>query len=337
MNAFTRNKNLVLFAGAVVALFAVMSLLDRGNATYSGFSTDPTSVVTQVRPDSPAAAAGFEVGDQLVSTGGIDITDAKANSRRPRSEIGETREYVVDRGGSQDTLTLTFAALPGRQAMLQLVGWLTGVFFLVFGIWPYLKNRNEKTGLLVTTGLSLAVLFIGPPYFASFAIRTAIGAIIFPILLIGLASLLHLMLLLPNRSPWLDKPSAGKILYMPAALIAVFFLFLTLVQPDSTNSLSTISNILFGVFFTGLFGASLVVLVRTYLRSSADERRVHGLHVVVAGVVLALVPLVVSIAMNVLAPKVILPGSDFFGLTFILLPIALAYAVMKTPEAAEAA
>ena len=86
MNFLTSNRNVVIFAAAVIVLFAIVNSLDLRNQTFVGFSTDTNNKVIQVRQDSPADRAGFAVGDRVVENGGISVTDSKALSRRPRSE-----------------------------------------------------------------------------------------------------------------------------------------------------------------------------------------------------------------------------------------------------------
>jgi hypothetical protein len=95
-----------------------------------------------------------------------------------------------------------------------------------------------------------------------------------------------------------------------------------------------------GLFFLAYFGLSIVVLIRTYLNANAQERNAYGLNIMAIGIILALLFPVISIAVGIIAPKVVIPGSDFIGLAFILLPLSFGYAVLKSlkmgPDTAEA-
>jgi predicted metalloprotease with PDZ domain len=65
--------------------------------------------VTQVAPESSAAAAGVQPGDQLISVGGINADDPlwteKFRSRYARQPEGTALPVVVRRGGAEQTLT----------------------------------------------------------------------------------------------------------------------------------------------------------------------------------------------------------------------------------------
>ena len=183
--------------------------------------------------------------------------------------------------------------------------------------------------------LCFAVAFIGPIYFDSYAIRTAFIVLSQPLIVFGFAALLHFLLSFPEPKPWLKKKNALLILYAPALLLTVYILFLVLVQPDGTSVLNTINNIVFGLFMLSYFGLSIIVMVRTYLKASSQKRKIYGLNIMAAGSVLALLPFVIFIGVRIVAPAVILPGNDFLLLSFILLPLSFAYAVMKSLSLAE--
>jgi membrane-associated protease RseP (regulator of RpoE activity) len=70
-------------------------------------------------PASPAAQAGFEAGDQLVSIGGTPVSTFADASALIQKSAGEPIPVVVRRDGAEQTLTLTPAA---RQVDGQTVG-----------------------------------------------------------------------------------------------------------------------------------------------------------------------------------------------------------------------
>jgi serine protease Do len=79
-----------------------------------GFNLDGTGVlVVEVVPGSPAARAGFQRGDVLVSVGGTTVADAQAVQRQvERSTIGETLPVQIRRNGRSETLQVRPEALP---------------------------------------------------------------------------------------------------------------------------------------------------------------------------------------------------------------------------------
>ena len=73
------------------------------------FQVEPRQgvVVTQVQPDTPAAAAGLQAGDVIVEFAGKPITAAgQLQLTVERAEIGTSHELVVVRDGERTTLTL---------------------------------------------------------------------------------------------------------------------------------------------------------------------------------------------------------------------------------------
>ncbi|HVQ35211.1 MAG TPA: PDZ domain-containing protein [Candidatus Bathyarchaeia archaeon] len=72
-----------------------------------------TIAVKKVVPGSPAAAAGFEVGDVLVALNGVDITDKEKVSAVKKSLLpGSTATYTVKRAGSSKDLTAKLGTMP---------------------------------------------------------------------------------------------------------------------------------------------------------------------------------------------------------------------------------
>ncbi|MCA9102531.1 MAG: trypsin-like peptidase domain-containing protein [Planctomycetales bacterium] len=64
-------------------------------------------VVTEVRPDTPAAAAGLQAGDVIVEFAGMPISDAgQLQTAVERAAIGSSQELTVIRDGKRMSLTL---------------------------------------------------------------------------------------------------------------------------------------------------------------------------------------------------------------------------------------
>ncbi len=323
------TSRLIALAVAVVLIaFAILNFLDLGRQPYDGLSTTD-NVAVRVRPGSPAEQAGFQKGDRLLTDGGIDVADAKALSRRPRPAPGDTREYTISRDGASQTLTVTYAAMPSRDWALGVCGLLIGLAFVVFGMRPYLRSAGGPEKLFAAASLCLGFAFIGWPYTASYALRTALAAVLVPVIYIGLALLVHFLASFPKRMPWLDRAGMRTLLYAPAVAFAVFVLCMIVLQPRATSGLNAFGRIFSGVVVAGYFASAILVLVRQYGRATAQQRQQLGLNVMVGSAVIALLPIILAVLVNVLAPQVVLPGSDFYFLTFILLPIGLSVALAK--------
>jgi S1-C subfamily serine protease len=71
--------------------------------------------VTAVAPGSPAAEAGFAVGDVLVALNGVALrADNKEAVMKAKKElgVGKTATYTVARAGAERRLTATLAPVP---------------------------------------------------------------------------------------------------------------------------------------------------------------------------------------------------------------------------------
>jgi S1-C subfamily serine protease len=72
-----------------------------------------TIAVKKIVPGSPAAKAGFEVGDILVALNGVDITDKEKVSAVKKNLLpGSTATYTVKRGEWNKELTATLGTMP---------------------------------------------------------------------------------------------------------------------------------------------------------------------------------------------------------------------------------
>ena len=78
-SASRRRKNVFFTIAALLGVWGVLGALDVANQPIgSGYSTDEDSV-TSVEDGSPAAIAGMQVGDQLLSVAGRSMDDADAS------------------------------------------------------------------------------------------------------------------------------------------------------------------------------------------------------------------------------------------------------------------
>ncbi|MCE3249354.1 MAG: serine protease [Geminicoccaceae bacterium] len=97
--------------------------LDEDLAKSLGLDEAKGALVAQVTPDSPAASAGFQQGDVILSYAGTpveelrDLTGAVADT-----EIGKEIDVVVWRAGEEQTLQAEIGQMPGQEEMAALAG-----------------------------------------------------------------------------------------------------------------------------------------------------------------------------------------------------------------------
>jgi predicted metalloprotease with PDZ domain len=71
--------------------------------------------VSRVEPGSPASAAGFQVGDELVALNGVKLGEEnqhKVYAAKDKLVVGARVTYTVDRGGVKLDLPVTLAQMP---------------------------------------------------------------------------------------------------------------------------------------------------------------------------------------------------------------------------------
>jgi hypothetical protein len=330
-----RYKLVFLGVAAVAAVVGFLGLLDIKNVPYSGYFSGPNNDIVRVFPESPAEQAGFQVGDVVESIGGIAVTDTKALSRRPRAEIGESRTFVVDRDGSRQQLDLSYSSLPSRPRNLGIAAALIGFCFLLLPLWAYRSAPSTSTLVLALFGLCFGAAFLPGPYSQSYMLRALAGALVTSAVVMGFAFLVHYVLQFPKPGAFLAKAWAKRLIYGPAILLALFFIFLTVAQPAATGGFNRIVGGLVGLFIVGFFGWAVVAMIRRYRAASASERTEHGLTLMLFGTLAGLLPLIFSSLVGTIAPQLRanLPGIQFFFLTLVLIPICFSVAAMRSAKA----
>ncbi|UCC49235.1 MAG: PDZ domain-containing protein [Gemmatimonadota bacterium] len=339
-----RYKTPFLVLAVLFVLWGMFGAADLPNIPYAGYLTDGNNTVIQVEPSSPAEAAGLQVGDYITSIAGISVEDTRALARLQRAEVGDTRTLIVEQRAETElaarpeglpsrSVELAYSAQPGRDLLLGIAGIFIGLCFVVFGLGAYMRAPTRSATLLALTGLCLGITFFAGPYLQSFTLRTIAAALQLVIIIFGFAFLLHFMLEFPEPKALLAKKHTTKVLYAPALLIALFALFLIILQPAGTSTLNVLIRSLFGLFVVVYFGLALWAMIHSFVKASPRQRSGYGLNFMLAGVIIGLLPVTIASLLGVLAPRVVLPGYNFYFLTLVLIPIALASAVVKTESA----
>ena len=86
-------------------------------ASVLGYDAPKGAIVQSVQPNSPAASAGFEVGDIILSFAGSPIAELRDLPRVVANASPETlQQVVVLRKGAEVTLAVTLGHLPPQDA-----------------------------------------------------------------------------------------------------------------------------------------------------------------------------------------------------------------------------
>lgn len=311
---------LLVIVGILFIIWNILGIMDSKNYTYSGYSTDDNFTINRIEEGSPAENAGLQIGDVLKSTGGIAVSDSKALNKRQRAMIGETREYVVDRGGEEVTTQLTFSEQTDKDKNLNRVGDIMGLLFIIIGLFANYKFKSELSFAFAVFAVSFGFIFSGGAYISSPVLGSIVGILRTAVVLFALTSLAIYMLKYPPVSTFMSSKNY-KMIFLPMILLLVIISILEIMQPDRTGTLNMVMRLLFGFFIVFYFGLSVVTLLRKYMRSSSVERNSKGLTMMLIGTVVGLLPILLYFFIGLIAPSSDLPGNDYVFLTFLAIPI----------------
>lgn len=99
------KRALTVFAGPAFNFILTIVVLTVMFAVYGRFVSEPT--VAEVRPDSPAAVAGFRPGDRFVAVGGTAVDTFADVQRLVSGRAGDEIEFVMSRDGKEVVLRAT--------------------------------------------------------------------------------------------------------------------------------------------------------------------------------------------------------------------------------------
>lgn len=99
------KRALTVFAGPAFNFLLTIAVFTVMFSIYGRFVSEPT--VAEVRPDSPAAAAGFQPGDRFVSVDGKKVETFSDVQRLVSGRAGDPIVFVMAREGREVTLQAT--------------------------------------------------------------------------------------------------------------------------------------------------------------------------------------------------------------------------------------
>jgi len=333
----SRFKTPLLGISFLILIWGLLGVLDVRNLTYTGYATDGNNTITQVTDGSPADLAGLETGDYIRAIGGIRVEDLGAVVQRSRPAIGETRTIEVERDGQAVSVELTYGAQPLANKLITYGFVLIGFLFLAFGVWAFFAVQTTVTLLLAVLGISFSIPLTVGPYFASPGLRTALGVIVFLLILVAFAAIAHFLLVFPTKKQLLERRNMLWVVYGPAILVGILATWLLVAQPAATSAVNVFFRALFGVFLVAYFGTGLLALIHSYVKAPRQDRATNGLNLLLLGVVAGLGPSIVTSLVGLVAPGIVVPGAQFLPLGLALLPVTFAISAVRVERTAQAA
>jgi membrane-associated protease RseP (regulator of RpoE activity) len=334
---YRRYKILLLVLTGVVFIWGAIGALDITRIPYAGYTLSPDgSRVTLVRAGSPAEQAGIKVGDTVTRMNGIPISDFAALTERGRPAIDSDGSVTVKRDATEQTLTFKYARPPLVDVMTG-PGFLTliGLAFLILGLMVYLKNPTRLSASFCSLSLLFAVTLFNAPYLASSLPRRIIGAVLSMLLAILLAVLLNYCLNFPStktimiRRPWLRQAS-----YLIAVAYGVMLATIIFTTPPMWGRRVLALSIINGLIIGGYVLLSVISVIHSYIKASAEDRKATGLNFMLLGLVIGFVPILLAVLLHTFIPHMAdLPGERFYSMTMLAIPIGMALALMKREPA----
>ncbi len=324
--------SILTIAGILFIIWGVLGLMDAKNYTYIGYNSDDNWTVIKIEEGSPAESAGLQIGDVIKSTGGIAVTDSKALSKRQRAEIGETREFIIDRNGEELALQLTYAEMEAKDRTNNMVGFVIGLLFIILGLYANQKHKTALSFAFAVFSVCFGFLFSNGPYIASSVLGDIVGIVSTAIFLFSFTALAIYMLRYPPESSFLSSKNS-KLLYVPMLILLAIIVILEVVKPDNSGTLNMVMRLLFGAFIIGYFLIAVITLIRKYSRSDKENREKNGLNLMLIGAIIGIVPILIYFTVGTLSPETELPGNDYVFYTFAAMPICFTMALNKLSPA----
>ena len=329
------GKMLMGILALLIAMWGVLGWFDLEDHVEAGFKLDGKQRVTAVESDSPAAAAGLLAGDQILSIAGYAAEDARSLARLPRMKAGETREFMLLRDGVEQAIEINYAAIPEKKLAVGRAVVAVGFCFLLFPLLALFRVSNDATRILVVMGVGLSLSFLHGPFVADASIRAVTASVSMLFALFGMAAALQFLLVFPNRRPFLDKPYAKALLYLPVLGLWLLLAWRLLFTPTASGGLNTLTGVLVAVVEGGYFLFALYRILRNYSQTDSLQRKKLALNLMLWGTILGLLPALLAMLVKTFSPQSELPGQDFYFVSLMLIPLTWAWSASRSLKSSE--
>jgi len=336
MDSFTAKRRMALLLAAAVALTAwgTVGFFERLDDGWGAYTYSPDYIVNFVEPGGPGDQAGLQNGDRVISVEGIPVEQLPLYSRWPRSlapRVGESRRLVVERDGVSLSLDVVYGATRRGVVNLRLGAALVVLSFLWFGIWALLTVRTSHALGLAYIGLAAGLaMFGGGPYLGTWDgvamhIQTA-AMVLWTVLLF------RFFLLFPKPKRLGKSRLATWVIYGVWALSLPLLVLELIFHPTLYHTFGP----LFSLLMLGYLILALAAVTHTLVKTPRSELRESGMSLILVGLLVAVVPTLVGFIDWAFPRGFSLPGSSYYPLLLVAIPLTMALAVRKQARLGEA-
>jgi len=326
------GRILLSILSVLVVCWGILGWMDLPFQSRAGFETNGYNIVTRVGAGSPAEAAGLEPGVRITHFDGIPVEDAATLARRSHKKVGERQLITAEHSGKSRDFRIAYGPISQHEISLSHAKTIVGFCFLLFPLIAVWRNNREATRLLTLMGIGLSLAFMTGPYAAEFSIRAFSLAVISLFVTLGVAALLHFLLVFPHRRLWLNRPFGKKLIYLPAFILWLLIAWRLLFTPAASSALSLLTNAMTGII-TGVYLLfSLFLVLRNYSLTDRTQRRKLRLNRMLLGTVLAIVPVTIAQLVFAFSPHSGLPGQNYYFVTLALIPLTWACSAGLSPK-----
>jgi hypothetical protein len=316
-----QGRNLLVLLAALVALWGILGWLDIARQAEAGITLDNRQSITAVAAESPAAKAGLLPGDQLISIAGVAADDVRAMAQLPRARVGDSRVFRVLREGEEHLAQVTYAARPESAQKKERTERLLGFAFLLFPLLALLRHNSHATRILALMGIGLSLAFLAGPHIGEASARGLTAAIASLFVMVGIAAMLHFLLVFPRRRALVESGTGRLLVYAPALLLWGLLAWRLLFLPASTDLLNSASRLFLGVVEGGYFLVALFLLLHNYSKTDRMLRQHLALNGMLWCTVIGLLPALIGLLAAVFSPDSHLPGQDYYFMSLLLIPL----------------
>lgn len=327
----SKNLKIIIPLLSLICLISgVIGLLDLKKQTTFGYQIGDGLKINKIQENTSAEAAGLKVEDKIISIDGIPFEDARGQRAAELPKAGDTQTYVVSRDGKEQTIEFTFLPLSSEGKRHQYFSFALGIVFLLGALWLLYKHDRNQVVLA-----SLFLLLFGAgnfpdPHFTdstSHSIKEIIGL---GMMTFSLAFLIDFLLHYPEKKEFRKRSFAKWLLYLPALLLPIMLTWVNFALTTFSDGILIVFRYIWAAIFLFYIGWIIFLLIQNFRRYSSSERSATGLNVVYTGLLIAFVPILISILLFTFFPTYSLPFSnDFFALFLMALPISLLLAIEK--------